>query len=447
MASVVFLCYHGIGHINPCFPLARLLEQQSHMVTIATVAHFKKYITSAGFAHYPLKSVPFGMGFESWVNDTRKTRFRYWADLKDRYNDQLYRQREQELTSLVTELKPDVIFVDGTQATDFIVLYPLLKQMQIACAMLHAMFPTHVLPGRPPVNSLVIPGNSRIEEEALVHMRRKMRRTDLRQRLMYFGISDRYIISRRLRRNQIPDHYTLKLPSLFDFQVADVPAFILAPRQFDFPEFDNPAEHHYVGFMQHTRNTPADEKWMQLKSSIEARRAKGSRLVYCSFGTVDAGNAGPIESFIKKLGEAIEPQDLLVVSLGGNRPIPDGLERDNVWVFPTVPQTELLLFADVFVTHGGLGSIREAIDAVVPMLMIVAHHQFDPPGNAARIQYHGLGIVGDLYGDAVLVGNQLKELMNDSSYKDRIRKLKDVNQSITPGIFLSQFNSLLRDRK
>lgn len=398
MASVVFLCYHGIGHINPCFPLARLLEQQGHTVTLATVAHFKKYIASAGFAQYPLKGVPFGLGFESWVNDTRKTRFRYWADLKDRYNDQLYRQREQELTSLVTELKPDVIFIDGTQATDFIVLYPLLKQMQIACAMLHAMFPTHVLPGRPPVNSMVTPGNTRDEGKALVRMRRKMRRTDLRQRLMYVGISDRYIINRRLRRNQIPDHHILKLPSLFDFQVAGVPAFILAPRQFDFPDFDNPAELHYVGFMQYTSPAPTNEKWMQLKSSIEARCAKGSRLVYCSFGTVDAGDDGPIESFIKKLGEAIDPQNLLVVSLGRNRPVPNGLERDNVWVLPTVPQTELLRLADVFVTHGGLGSIREAIDAVVPMLMIVAHHQFDPPGNAARIQYHGLGIIGDLYG-------------------------------------------------
>src|SRR6187402_1165991 len=109
---VIFLCYHGIGHINPCLPLARLLEKQGHTVTIATAAHFNGYVTRAGFTHYALKSVPFGLGFETWVNKERKSRFLYWSNLCDRYRDQLYRERESDLKLLVTKLKPDVVFFD-----------------------------------------------------------------------------------------------------------------------------------------------------------------------------------------------------------------------------------------------------------------------------------------------------------------------------------------------
>nr|AIA17762.1 Glycosyltransferase family 28 N-terminal domain protein [uncultured bacterium] len=217
---VVFLCYHGVGHINPCFPLARILEQQGHVVTIATVAYFNGYVTRAGFSHHPLKSVPFGLGFETWVNTERKTRFQYWANLRDRYLDKLYREREIDLISLVTRIKPDVILIDATQATDFIVLYPLAKERGIALAMIHAMFPTYVVPGRPPVNSLVIPGNIKEEQSALARMKRKLNLSDLRQRLVYFALSDRYLINRRFHQNQIPKCFRLTVPSLFDFQVA-----------------------------------------------------------------------------------------------------------------------------------------------------------------------------------------------------------------------------------
>src|SRR5262249_26220978 len=140
------------------------------------------------------------------------------------------------------------------------------------------------------VNSVTVPGDIRTEQLALKRMKQKQTWTDLKQRLQYVGMSDRFIINRRMRRNQVSDRYKLAFPSLFDFQVADVPAFILAPREFDFPGFSNPSNHHYVGFMQQDAPAPHDEKWNLLLSTLKDRRAAGSRLVYCSFGTVDAGN-------------------------------------------------------------------------------------------------------------------------------------------------------------
>src|SRR6185503_18859644 len=65
----------------------------------------------------------------------------------------------------------------------------------------------------------------------------------------------------------------------------------------------------------------------------------------------------------------------------------------NVVVVPRTPQHTLLEKASVFVTHGGLSSVKEAIWFGVPMLVFPLG--YDQHGNAARIAFHGLGARGD----------------------------------------------------
>lgn len=440
---VLFLCYHGYGHINPCFSVAGILASRGHEVTLATSAYFNGYVTRAGFRHYPLKTVPFGLGFETWTNAEKKLRFPYWPTLKDRAGDRLYHERETELIKLLNELGPDVVFLDATQATDFIVLYRLMRERNIAVAMIHAMFPTFVVNGRPPANSLVIPGEATDEARALKEMKKKLDRTDRRQRLRYLGMSDRFLIRRRVRRNNIPNKYLLTTPSLFDFQVANVPSLILAPREFDFPHFTVPDRHHYIGFLPSFRPHLADKSWIALKSVIREKKKGGSRLVYCSFGTVDDRNQAGVHAFLLRLAEYVTlSQHLLLVAIGGKNKPPAGLEREHVWVFPTVPQIDALEEVDVFVTHGGLSSIKEAIEAVVPMLMITVHHQYDPPGNAARVQHLGLGLLGNVDCTADELGQQLEALMHENKFRENLLALREKNSKYTAEQFLSLFDNL-----
>jgi UDP:flavonoid glycosyltransferase YjiC (YdhE family) len=66
-----------------------------------------------------------------------------------------------------------------------------------------------------------------------------------------------------------------------------------------------------------------------------------------------------------------------------------GVMPHNLFVYDKVPQRILLDKTKVFITHGGLGSIKEAIMAGVPMVVLPASH--DQPFNAMRIRFHGLG--------------------------------------------------------
>ena len=57
------------------------------------------------------------------------------------------------------------------------------------------------------------------------------------------------------------------------------------------------------------------------------------------------------------------------------------------------PQLALLARADAAITHGGLGTIKECIWQGVPMLVLPGDH--DQPGNAMRVELHGLGVAMD----------------------------------------------------
>jgi UDP:flavonoid glycosyltransferase YjiC (YdhE family) len=61
----------------------------------------------------------------------------------------------------------------------------------------------------------------------------------------------------------------------------------------------------------------------------------------------------------------------------------------NLTIADRLPQRRLLESTSAFVTHGGLGSIKEAIIAGVPM--VVLPFLYDQPFNAMRVRYHNLG--------------------------------------------------------
>jgi MGT family glycosyltransferase len=58
----------------------------------------------------------------------------------------------------------------------------------------------------------------------------------------------------------------------------------------------------------------------------------------------------------------------VVLATGGDTRIADGVP-ENFIVRPSVPQLEILRRAAVFVTHGGMNSVQEALYYGVPMVM------------------------------------------------------------------------------
>uniref|UniRef100_A0A669BH88 UDP-glucuronosyltransferase n=1 Tax=Oreochromis niloticus TaxID=8128 RepID=A0A669BH88_ORENI len=107
--------------------------------------------------------------------------------------------------------------------------------------------------------------------------------------------------------------------------------------------------------------------------------------------------------------------------------VPDNVP-ENVKMMKWVPQNDLLAHpgARAFITHAGSHGVFEGLCHAVPMLMVPRNG--DQPDNAARMASRGVGIVLnilDINTETLLKG--LKEVINDSRYKENVKKLSDLH--------------------
>jgi UDP:flavonoid glycosyltransferase YjiC (YdhE family) len=163
---------------------------------------------------------------------------------------------------------------------------------------------------------------------------------------------------------------------------------------------------------------------------ILQKKTAGKKVIYCAFGTVPIDDTQTFLSFINKLIVALADLDvvlLLATSLDAGD-VHD--TNDDIYILNYVPQLDVLRYTDVFITHGGLNSIKEAIDQAVPMLVYPGESVMDPPGNSTRVVYHELGLRGDMKTDTVEdIHTKINQLLTAQKFKESVAKLKQVNRS------------------
>jgi len=110
-------------------------------------------------------------------------------------------------------------------------------------------------------------------------------------------------------------------------------------------------------------------------------------VIYVSLGTVFNDNP----SFFQRCIEAFEESDYQIVMSLGKRLSPEALGNipANFIVRPYVPQSEVLKRADLFITHGGVNSVHQALYHGVPLLFFP--QQVEQALVAARIAELGAG--------------------------------------------------------
>lgn len=138
----------------------------------------------------------------------------------------------------------------------------------------------------------------------------------------------------------------------------------------------------------------SEEQYKFLGPSIYERKEDGfdfvkgkNPVVYISLGTVIKG----AESFFRKCIEAFRDEDMDVIISVGKKFDIRKLKNvpSNIHIYNSVPQLEVLKIADVFVTHGGMNSVSEALVYGTPMVVIP--FVSDQPVNARCIEKLGVG--------------------------------------------------------
>lgn len=163
-------------------------------------------------------------------------------------------------------------------------------------------------------------------------------------------------------------------------------------------------------------------KGMQAEFPFEKLRADKLK-VYASLGTVF--NNKP-DVFWKIMDALDEPEYQVVISAGGayqalsQRKIPQ-----NVLLFKSVPQIELLSKVDLVIGHGGNNSTNETLAAGKPLIVIpVGGEQAD---NASRVEFLGVGRRINLKQlDKSKIRRAIGEIRAHPSFLERVAAIKQA---------------------
>ena len=150
-------------------------------------------------------------------------------------------------------------------------------------------------------------------------------------------------------------------------------------------------------------------------------------VICISLGTILKG----AEKFFRACVDAFKNENVTVVmSVGKNFDIAKlGTLPDNFIVKNHIPQIAVLKQASLFITHGGMNSVSEAMIHGVPMLVIP--FVSDQPLNARQVEKLGLGRVLDY---KAITADKLKEtamaVMEDDQILKNLQKVqKEISQA------------------
>jgi len=152
--------------------------------------------------------------------------------------------------------------------------------------------------------------------------------------------------------------------------------------------------------------------------------ATGRPFVFASLGTLQGDRFG----LFQRIAEACRDLDvqLLIAHCGrlDRRQEQRLLKAGASWVTDFAPQRAVLARADAVVTHAGLNTVLDALEAGVPSLALPI--AFDQPGVAARVMHAGVGLKLDpRLASRRRIVQGLRRLLREPDFAQRARLLGD----------------------
>jgi MGT family glycosyltransferase len=161
------------------------------------------------------------------------------------------------------------------------------------------------------------------------------------------------------------------------------------------------------------------------QENLDLNAIKGKSSIYISLGTV----FNQAIDFYKLCFKAFGNSDFTVVmSIGEKAQLSDlGEIPENFIVKNYVPQTEVLKYTKLFITHGGMNSTHEGLYYGVPLIVIP--QSADQPIIAGQVSNIGAGVQLEMQS---LTANQLREaaddVLNDPSFHKAVANIRESFQ-------------------
>jgi len=432
--TLLFLMSPAKGHLNATFGLARSAAHQGDRVVYGLPSELHPYVSVVGFECVRLESFPFALNGEQLLDKyTTHQRIKYLDNLLDRFYDTFFDHRRKTLIAVLEQIKPQIVFLDSFQSTDFIILYPELKRRKTKFAFVQTMLSLHQQPDNLPLFCDIVPNqktNFRFYWQKYYFVRYLKKTWN---NFLFLGRNNQSMVKRKFYQQGVPEKY------LFDYQQThrvgfkNIPEFILSPSELEFCKTKLPYQYYVGSWIDWQRKQNYDKRVDEILDNL----SPGNKLIYCSLGTIYSvvGNRNTIIHFYKQLAAVAQKltQCIFIINLTQEYAKEIGGWPSNVYIFEEVPQLIVLKKSAVFVTHGGLNSVKEALELIVPLLAYPVDKRFEQPSNAAKIVFNGLGLKGNLRREThVSMLKKIERLLGEGQFKENIQKFNNSVSSFLP---------------
>jgi UDP:flavonoid glycosyltransferase YjiC (YdhE family) len=435
MARIVIIT-SGIASIrNANVELARRLVAAGHHVTYASPDPIEDAVTAQGLPFVQLRATQQPANPPHLQRAAKLgTWLANWRTLPTRREQALAALGVDQFADHVQSLKPDLFLVD-VELHEYVIA---AAASGVPLALLSNWISLDKRPNVPPLHREIVPGQGRGGswfgiEAAWLRYRLWKRLQLLLQWLRAGGASPAAVLRHYARQCGFPFRTQVDFDQwLLPFSYRTIPVLCLNAYEFDLPHQPGP-HYHYIGAMIQLdrRERNADRLPAAEAEELEALLARHAAapnprpLVYCAFGAFFKGDDRP---FVRRVLAAVAgcPEWDVVIGLGGRMTADElGPLPAHVHVFPWVPQLRVLERTDCAVIHGGISSINECIQYGVPMLTYPFKKITDQQGNAARIAYHRLGIVGDRDTHTPeRIRTNIARILEDESYSAAVFRMR-----------------------
>ncbi|TDB57954.1 glycosyltransferase [Arundinibacter roseus] len=425
------------SHVLPSLYLAGLLSDRFEVVYAVTSDILAELVIANGYRIVRNSGYRAGYHMEGRYLADQKQTPTYWQLLRAYRTDALYFVRQKELYAIVDELRPVAVFIDLFVCTDFWVLNP--RRHEFKLLFFNPMPSTYRVPGYPGVSEGYW---NRAKEISAATPQKKTNSLRLTQWLRHPKAALLQHTAQRHRQRiqslgEALPNYPLTDNATVTQVIAHVPELLLAPLEFELsPEVRKPNQF-YLGLCQceNRHDTELDTTFITEWPKLLTNRLPDEKWIYCSFGTYHERADATLLRFVTQLLDVVQewPKARLICSV--NKYLIETLRARNLipahaHFFSRVPQLRVLAEADLFITHGGFGSIKESIYHGVPMLVYPLDPKYDQNGNALKVEYHGLGLRGLFAHERMSeLRRKVKELIEEEKYRKNILEIRRLMRS------------------
>lgn len=432
--NVLFIPATIKSHLIPTLDFAHLLSSRFNVFFSVSTNDLEEIIVKNDFVCVRTDSFRVANAMEkSYLTRMGKPSGKI-SVLKCIVKNSIFYHRQTELEKVMNFVTPDAVYIDIYNSMDFLVLYS--KYKDIRYFLVNPMLSTFRKSGYPGLSQGVWPEPERkvAEKNQIVERVAAVVRDPIE---WLFRTALRYQFKKITLLSKAGERHPVARDTTSALLFEGLPEFILAPEELEFSTELRRQSQHYLGLgVREDRWEPVydaifDEKFELIKQ----RQREGARILYCSFGSFYNGSDNILIDFLNRFIRGIVGIENMEAIISVNSRVIDLLKlgtpiANNIHLFDRVPQLSVLKHADLFVTHGGLSSIKEGIYFGVPLLVYPLDLNYDQNGNAFKVEYHGLGMRGIMRSElADDIRAKAQILLDDPTCKGRLSTFSEtINQ-------------------